>query len=126
MSDRVRIDLGDEDYALLLSEKTHGTQKRCNDISRPALIYPETKLTMGSDRDIIKNQIQSGEVYIDWAKVNTEALNDALILGQVVEWSFGEVTEKVLDGIPETKYQTLMLKINEVFGDPLAVSGIES
>ena len=50
--------------------------------------------------------------------------NDIMILGQVKGWSFGEVTQEVLDDAPETKLEIIMEEINNLADLPLAKSGV--
>lgn len=125
MESEINIDLGGGDTAIMLTEMRHGTQRRIEEITRPALIYPETQLKV-ADGKIIKAEIKSSEVGIDWSKADLTAVDDACILGQVISWSFGEVTREVLDTLSQSKYKILKAKVDEVFVEvPLAGSGAE-
>ena len=137
MEREITIDMGDGDSAVMLTEMRHGTQRRIEEITRPALIYPETTIKIADGR-VIKADVKSEEVGIDWSKADLTAVDDTCILGQVVTWSFGEqtaselrlnpgsapVTREILDSLPEKKYKILKTKVDEVFANvPLAGSG---
>jgi glycerophosphoryl diester phosphodiesterase len=137
MEREITIELGDGDSAVMLTEMRHGTQRRIEEITRPALIYPETKIKV-ADGKVVKADVKSDEVGIDWSKADLTAVDDACILGQVINWTFGDktatelrlnpgpapVTREVLDSLPESKYKTLKAKVDEVFANvPLAGSG---
>lgn len=137
MEREIKIDMGDGDEAVMLTEMKHGTQKRIEEITRPALIYPETKFNV-ADGKVVKAELKTTEVGIDWSKADLTAVDDACILGQVITWSFGEqtaaelrlepgsapVTREILDSLPEGKYKILKAKVDEVFAEiPLAESG---
>lgn len=137
MEREITIDMGDGDSAVMLTEMRHGTQRRIEEITRPALIYPETSIKV-SDGKVVKADVKSEEVGIDWSKADLTAVDDECILGQVVTWSFGEktaeelrldsgsapVTREILDSLPEKKYKVLKAKVDEVFSQvPLAESG---
>ena len=66
-----------------------------------------------------------GTLEVDWATVDMPALNDAMVLGSTLEWSFGAVTAEVLDGIPEAYCEQVLGRMNELYGGalPLAPSG---
>src|SRR4030043_531864 len=88
------IDLGDGLSADFYQEIRHGTQKAVNTLTRPFLKYPEgqsPKLIQGKD---LKPMIQgTTEGEIDLKEVDLDAVSDAIIIGQVKEWSFGDVTQ---------------------------------
>lgn len=140
MEREIKIDMGDGDTAIMLTEMRHGTQRRIEEITRPALIYPETSLKV-ADGKVVKADIKSDEVGIDWSKADLVAVDDACMLGQILTWSFGEKTSREmgnepgaapvnrdnLDNLPQTKYKILKAKVDEVFAEvPLAKSGAGS
>lgn len=139
MEREVKIDMGDGDEAIMLTEMRHGTQRQVEEITRPALIYPETQIKISQGK-IIKAEVKTEEVGIDWSKADLTAVDDACILGQIITWSFCEntaielglesglapVTREILDGLPQKKYKILKSKVDEVFAEvPLAESGAE-
>lgn len=125
--DTIRIDLGDGDYAILNPALVHGTQREIRKITQPYTHYPEPKVEMVDGKP---KMINEAEIKIDWSKVDIAAIDDALVLGQVVSWYLEgkaqEVRQEILDMLPETKYQIIKTKIDEVFAAPLAGSGIEN
>lgn len=140
MEREVTIDMGDGDQAIMLTEMRHGTQRHIEEITRPAMIYPTTKMKIG-DGKVVKAEVQSDEVEIDWQKADLVAIDDACMLGQILDWSFGEktsmemgnepgsapVSRENLDNLPESKYKILKAKVDEVFGQvPLAKSGAKN
>lgn len=113
-------------FAILYQELRHGTQRRVNAMTRPLLNYggPSPKLVM--DQEEGKPKIEgAGKVDIDLAKIDFDAVNDIIIVGQVKEWSFGPVDQDTLDGLPESLRGALVAKCNELYGaaGPLAEGG---
>jgi len=112
-------------FAVFFQELRHGTQRQINAMTRPFLNYggPSPKLSMNQE-DGPKLQ-GADHVEVDLAKIDFDAVNDVLILGQVKEWSFGPVDQETLDSIPESLRGNLVAKVNELFGaaGPLAEGG---
>lgn len=114
-------------FAVLYQEFRHGTQRAVNTITRPFLDYggPSPKLSI--DQEEGKPKIEgANEVQIDLTKIDFDALNDAIIVGQVKEWSFGPVDQDTLDGLPEAFRGVLVAKCNELYGaaGPLIEGGV--
>jgi len=139
MEREITIDMGDGDLAIMLTEMRHGTQRRIEEITRPALVYPDTTVKI-ADGKVVKAEVKATEVSIDWSKADLVAVDDACILGQVLSWTFSEktatelrlepgsapVSREILDNLPESKYKALKQKVDEVFTQvPLAGSGTE-
>lgn len=56
---------------------------------------------------------------IDWAKQDTEALNEITVLGQVESWSYGGVDRDALDSMPEPDYKALIETMEGLYtGNP--------
>lgn len=88
-----KVDLPDGQWAVILLEKTHGTQAACDAVTRRALVYPEGYEGKGPPTESFE---------LDWVKVDWTAVHDQMILGQVKSWSYGdEVSAEVLASIPE-------------------------
>lgn len=114
-------------FAVLYQEFRHGTQRAVNTITRPFLDYggPSPKLSI--DQEEGKPKIEgANEVQIDLTKIDFDALNDAIIVGQVKEWSFGEVNMETLDDIPESARTRLVMEFNGRYGRPLPDGGGEN
>lgn len=121
-----RIDLGAGEWAVFYGEIRHGTQKAVNALTRPFLKYPDgknPKLVQGKDLKPIIEGSTEGE--IDLAEVDLDAVNDAIIVGQVKEWSFGDVSLATLDGLSETIRTNLKAASDRLYGDagPLPPTG---
>jgi len=123
-----RVDLGDGLYAVLYQETRHGTQKVVNALTRPFLSYPDgkgPKLSLEGEDQKPKVEV-STKVEVDLKAIDYDAVNDAIIIGQVKEWSFGDVTQETLDGITEDLREKLKEECNRLYGTkgPLAEGGV--
>lgn len=116
---------GKGNYAVIYQDLRHGTQRSVNELTRPLMQFPDgkpPKLTLGQDGPTVQG---ATAVEIDLDKVDFDAVNDLIIIGQVKEWTFGPVDQETLDDIPEKVRAVLVQKVNELFGAavPLAHSG---
>lgn len=118
---------GEGPYAVFYVELRHGTQKTVNNLTRPFLKYPDGKppvLTVqeGDEGPKIEGPTK---VEVDLGAIDHTAVNDAIIVGQVKEWSFGPVDQKTLDGLPEQIRGRLVKECNLLYGNmgPLARGG---
>ena len=124
-----RLDLDDGDYAVLYQEVRHGTQKTVNALTRPFLKYPEGDgpkfILEGEDQKLKVEGLDKVKVEVDLKAINFDAVNDAIITGQVKEWSFGPVDQETLDGLPERIRGRLVKECNLLYGNmgPLAKGG---
>jgi len=112
-------------YAVFYVELRHGTQKAVNALTRPFLKYPDKppKLTIQGDDE---PKVEGGQsVAIDLTAISWDEVNDAIIAGQVKEWSFGPVDQATLDGLPERIRERLVNECNLLYGalGPLAKGG---
>ena len=118
-----RLDLGDGDYAMMYEELRHGTVKTVAEIYQPYLAKPEVAALLQADgeEDDRLNRI----FQIVGGSADVIGAQDALILGQVKEWSFGEVTQDVLENAVSHRKRNIMYEeANRRYGDiPLAKSG---
>ena len=113
---------------ILYQDLRHGTQRAVNALTRPFLNYGEG----GGPKLVVEEQggtpkVQGGQtVDIDLAAIDYDAVNDAIIIGQVKEWPFGPVNQETLDGISEEVRGSLVAKCNELYGaaGPLAEGGV--
>jgi hypothetical protein len=64
-------------------------------------------------------------VEVDMAKVDWDAVNDAIIIGQVKEWTFGPVSQEILDDLPEGMRERLKAECDRLYGtnNPLPRGG---
>lgn len=121
-----RIELG-RGWAVIYTELRHGTQRAVNQLTRPFLDYGGEKPKMTSaDGDGDPRVEGIATVELDLTKVDWEAVNDIIIVGQVKEWSFGEVNMETLDDIPESARTRLVMEFNGRYGRPLPDGGGEN
>jgi hypothetical protein len=122
-----KLELDDGDYAIFYVETRHGTQKEVNRLTRPFLMFPKGQApTVTVKGDNGKPTVKGAdEIGVDMAAIPHDDVNDAIIIGQVKEWSFGEVDQKTLDELPEKIRTRLVQECNELFGEqvPLAKGG---
>jgi hypothetical protein len=112
-----------QEYALFYQEFRHVTQREVNQLTRRFLKFSDGKSpTLVIDGEG-KPNISGGqriEVEVDLAAVDWDAVNDAIIVNQVKEWSFGTVSQETLDGLPETTRGRLVKEINRLYGQELS------
>jgi hypothetical protein len=123
----IKVDLTDgkawnplkkRDSAVFFKEVRHGTQKAVNAMTRKFLTFPNgqnPKLVVTGEKDMRIEGVES--IDVDLAKVDFDAVNDVLILGQVKEWSFGPVDQEILDGLSEDMRNKLVEAINKLYGE---------
>ncbi|MBA7655823.1 hypothetical protein ES703_63732 [subsurface metagenome] len=114
-------------YAVFYLELRHGTQKAVNALTRPFLKYPDGKpptLSMKEGEEGPKVEGPTA-VEVDLGAIDYDVVNDTIIVGQVKEWSFGEVDQAMLDGLPERIRGRLVKECNLLYGNmgPLAKGG---
>lgn len=114
-------------YAVFYVELRHGTQKAVNVLTRPFLKYPDGKspvLTIREGEEAPKVEGPT-TVEVDLGAIDNTAVNDLIIVGQVKEWSFGEVDQATLDGLSEKIRERLVNECNLLYGNmgPLAKGG---
>lgn len=116
-----RVDLGDGDSAELYRELRHGTSRRVQELYRPFLAKPEVKeaLKSATEEEVLAKLY---EIIAPTADVIGAA--DILILGQVKAWTFGAITQEVLDDMSERKREILLQEANKLYGEvPLPQGG---
>ena len=61
---------------------------------------------------------QTPDIEVDWQAMaeHISEANDALLLGSTLAWSYGEISQAVLDAIPAGHYQQALRRINELYG----------
>ncbi len=111
----VRIELGDTDYAIVLSEMRHRTTK----LVRQAL----QKCLKPRGKPILLSEIKTGaelltEAEIDFEKLDSDQNAEIILLNQTTEWSFGEVNQETLDNIPTSKYEKLIAEVDKLYSQP--------
>lgn len=126
----VRVDLPDGNTAELYVEMKHKTQRAVEEATRQYLSYPEgagkLKVTQGEDGERAvktKAAVEELEVTVDLERIDWTKVNEIIILNQVASWSFGEVTAAVLEEQSEAVFNTLKVKVNEMYNFPLPKSG---
>ena len=121
-----RIDLGDGHYTVMFKELKHGTERRVKEVSRKFLkgkdgTNPSFEIKESEDG---KPQASvTGSVEVDLEKFDASEATDLMILLQTVEWSFGEITQTVLDDLPKRIHDKLDAAMKERYVFPLAASG---
>lgn len=122
-----KLNLGDEQWAVLFQEIKHGTQKAVNLMTRPFMEYADGKSPKLTFKEGEENpKVEGGtSIRVDMAKVDWDAVNDIIIIGQVKEWSFGPVDQATLDGIPDTMRNALKRECDRLYGEsgPLPKGG---
>jgi hypothetical protein len=114
-------------YADFFLEIRHGTQRAVNAIVRPVTRGGEgidsPRLVIGGDGDPKVEGTMKVEIPLD--KVDITGVNDAILLGQVKEWSFGPVDQATLDSLPDDLVKWLVNEANKLYGGqgPLAKGG---
>jgi hypothetical protein len=119
--DTVKVDLGDNEYALMYDEMRHGTSRKVQAVYEPYVNTEEAQ-------ELIKSLDNGAEGVADKlhklvGSASSVMATDVMILGQVEEWSFGEISQEVLDNMPERKRRILSDKCDELYARPLAMSG---
>lgn len=119
----IRAELTGGRWAKILPEITHGTSRRVEAANRKYLKFSVATVKVAEGQPLAE-AAKGVEVELDIANADFTEANDLLILGQVAEWSFGEVSQEVLDTIPEALRDELLKKCDEVYSSrPLAGSG---
>jgi len=121
----VNIDLGDGHSTTMLKELKHGTERRVKEISRRFLkgkdgANPSFEF---KEEDGKPHASVIGSVEVDLEKFDATGATDLMILLQTVEWSFGEITQEVLDDLPERIHDKIDAAMKEMYVSPLAASG---
>ena len=103
----VRVTFLDGAWWELRGYLTHGVQRAVESIS---VRY----LRMGKPGP----GAQTPDIEVDWQAmaVHMGEANDALLLGSTLAWSYGEITQAVLDTIPAEHYQQVLGRANELYG----------
>ena len=133
--EKVRVDLEDGQYAVFLKEIRHGTYEAVREVARPFMRAVKSNGNRDSLVTIPVNedgQATDGQKSIAGLaiEVNLESadftrIQKVILLNQIVEWSFGDVSEKVLADIPERFFNELSKKVDEIYR-PLLVGGVVS
>jgi len=123
----ITLNLGDDQSAVLYQEIKHGTQKVVNQMTRPFLEYgdgktPKLTIKDGEEKPVVEG---ADTVKVDMSKVDWDAVNDVIIIGQVKEWTFGDVNQATLDGIPDAMRNALKRECDRLYGEsgPLPKGG---
>jgi len=130
-----KLDLGDGDFAVLYIELKHKTEKAVSDLMRKYIKAPQgLKITIPNDGKVdvaaaslaaqAKDQVKIlGDLEIDFANADFQGSTDIMILFQVKEWSFGAVTQAVLDEMPARKRDIIAARFDELFPFPQGGGG---
>lgn len=131
-----RLDLGDGDYAVLQVELKHKTERDVGAVmkkyikaSEPIRIQiPDNGNVQAATGDLTAQAKQAqpkilGELEIDFANADFYAAANIMILYQVKEWSFGAVTQEVLDNMLTRKRDIITKRFDELFPFPQGGGG---
>lgn len=112
-------------YAVFYVELRHGTQKAVNALTRPFLKFPGKPPTLSVKGEGEMTVEGDASVDIDLTAISWDEVNDAIIVGQVKEWSFGPVDQATLNELPEQIRGRLVNECNLLYGKlgPLAKGG---
>lgn len=114
----VTIDLKDGDYAELYEQLRHGTARQIQEIYHPYGSLPAYQEAMKIPD--IKERASKLQSII--SGVDLTRASDAMIIGQIKEWIFGEISQAILDDMPESKHEILIREANRLYAPPLADS----
>ena len=120
------IDLGDGHWTTMLKELKHGTERRVKEFSRRFLKGKDganPSFDFKESGDGKQQGTVTGSVEVDLQKLDTTGATDLIILLQTVEWSFGEITQEVLDDLPARIHDMIDAAMKEMYVSPLAASG---
>jgi len=120
-----RIYLGDGHWTVMFKELKHGTERRVGALGRKAFkgkngINPTFEI---KDTDGKAEASVTGGIEVDLEQFDAFAATDLMILLQTVEWSFGEISQEVLDDLPARIRENIKIAMNERYAYPLAASG---
>lgn len=108
-----RIDLGDDDYAMVIVPLIHKTSKLVQAYYKPYM--------KSIGKPVLLSELQAGKVALnndyelDLNAVDDDAVADIFILNQVSEWSFGTVSRESIDNMPSDKYNLLVKELNGLY-----------
>ena len=118
----INIDLGNGDRAELYEQLKHGTARKIQEVYQPYYGKPEYQAALAIAD--VKERIKAlSRVF---SQADLTRATDVMILGQVKEWTFGEILQAVLDDMPEEKHEILAREANKLYEPPLAGSEAES
>ena len=120
------IDLGDGHSTTMLKELKHGTERRIKEISRKFLRGKDgnnPSFDLKESDDGKQQGTMTGSVEVDLQKFDATSATDLMILLQTVEWSFGEITQEVLDDLPERIHDKIDAAMKDMYVSPLAAGG---
>jgi hypothetical protein len=118
-----RVDLGDGEWADFCVRMRHGTAKKVMEIYRPFINTPEIVAQLEAVMEDRKAYIEKLKQIVGDSADDLGA-NERMILGQVKAWSFGEVSQAVLDDLPPETVMKLMQEADRRYNElPLAESG---
>lgn len=121
--DLVTVKMQGGKWAKLYPELLHGTARRVEAANRKYLRFSTGSVKV-EEGQTIQDAAKGVEVILDIANADFTEANDMLILGQVAEWSFGEVAQEVLDGIPEALREQMLKECDRLYSSrPLTGSG---
>jgi hypothetical protein len=130
-----RLDLGDGDFAVLFVELKHKTERAVGDLMRKFIKAPQgIKIQIPEGENVAKVAADltakaqekakiMGELEIDFANADFSGAADIMILNQVKEWSFGDVTQAVLDEMPAKKRDQIARRFDVLFPFPQGGGG---
>ncbi len=130
-----RLELGDGDFAVLQVEMKHKTERLVADLMRKFIKAPQgVKIAIPESGKVnqaaaelaaqAKDQVKVlGTLEIDFANADFQGAADIMILNQVKEWSFGDVTQAVLDEMPTRKRDLIAKRFDELFPFPQGGGG---
>ena len=131
-----KLDLGDGDFAVLMVELKHKTERAVGELMKKYIkVSQPIKIQIPDNGNVAKAaadltvQAQAaqakvlGELEIDFANADFQGSADIMILYQVKEWSFGAVTQEVLDEMPARKRDVITKRFDDLFPFPQGGGG---
>lgn len=111
----IKVDFGDGDYAELFEQLKHGTARRIQEIYAHYQSNPAYQEAIRLSE--LKERIKALQAIV--SEEDLTRANDVMILGQIKQWTFGEISQAVLDNISEGQHQILSAEANRLYAPPL-------
>ncbi len=115
-TDLITVDLGEGDWATIWPEFRHKTFSALQKNLRRYL-KPKGKPKLLSE---LTAETVLDDFELDTVSFDREEANDIKLLNQVLELSWGPVTQAALDNMPKRKYDLLIAEVEKICDLPLA------
>jgi len=114
MTETERIDFPDGSWWEFASVLLHGVTTKVEAAARQFLRVAEPA-QYGPKDELVKTPTYE----VDWTIWSPVPANNAMLLHSTAAWSFGDVNQATLDGIPQAKCEQVVQRMNELYASPL-------